>query len=228
MSDTRLPIAGSDFQTEQTITQFVIPAGVGATFSAANNIGTITFNAAHGLTLQPSAGVPPNYFITFGGSTSGITGTGVLVGNIFRILSIPSTTAITIYTTITAATVTSLTGIPVFFPNLQIGSQSGFVQGPTQTISTVVTPFSPPNLQGGFMNCSLGANCAVRYNPDLTAIILDAASTNALPGGTTPASAPTWRDLIPASGSGQVWIAPPTAGIWANGTTATSRFSQLT
>jgi hypothetical protein len=226
MSLLRLPITGLDMEAEQTITQFVIPAGAGATYSASNNIATITFNAAHGLTLSPSAGVPPNYFITFGGSTSGQTGTGVLVGNIFRILSIPSTTAITIYCTITALTVTSLTGIPVFFPELQIGNQSAFLNGPVQTPATAGT-YSPPIPKGCTINCNLGANCAVRYNPDNTAIILDAQSTAALPGGTTPAVAPTWRDLIPASSSGQATLFPPGMGIWANGTTATSRFSQI-
>ena len=73
-----------DLQTEQTITQFTIPAGAGATFASANNINTFTFNAAHGLTMVPAANVPPNYFIKFGGSTSAPTGTGVIVGNTFR------------------------------------------------------------------------------------------------------------------------------------------------
>src|SRR5258708_4766484 len=95
----RLPTPGFDLQSQLTTAQFVIAAGAGATFAAANNIMTITFNAAHGLTLNPTAPAMPNYFITFGGSTSGLTGTGVLVGNIFRILTIPSTTAITIYGT---------------------------------------------------------------------------------------------------------------------------------
>lgn len=226
MSLERLPMVGLDMEAEQSISQFVIPAGAGATYAASNNIATITFNAAHGLTLSPAANVPPNYFITFGGSTSGQTGTGVLVGNIFRILSIPSTTSITIYCTITALTVTSLTGIPVFFPEMQIGGASAFVNGPVQGISTVGT-YGPQIPKGCTINCSLGANCAVRYNPDNTALILDAQSTAALPGGTTPASAPTWRDLIAASGSGQATLLPPGMGIWANGTTATSRFSQI-
>src|SRR5580698_4692771 len=117
MGTGKLPVNGYEYQTEQTITQYVIPAGSGATYAVSNNIATITFNAAHGLTLSPAAGTPANFFITFGGSTSGLTGNGILVGNIFRILTIPSTTAITIYCTITAATITSLTGIPVFaFP----------------------------------------------------------------------------------------------------------------
>src|SRR5579862_9740710 len=107
----RLPTPGFDYQPQLTITQFVIPAGAGATFSNANsaNVGqggvcTITTNAAHGLTLNPSAGVPPNYFVGFGGSTSALTGTGILVGNIFRILSIPSTTTFTIWSTVSTAT----------------------------------------------------------------------------------------------------------------------------
>lgn len=225
MSDLRLPVQRSDFFPEQTISQFLIPAGAGATFAASNNIATITFNAAHGLTLNPSANVPPNYFITFGGSTSGITGTGVLINNIFRILTIPSTTTITIYTTITAATVTSMTGIPIFYPWLQPSQQSGFAGGPTQTISTVVTPFAPAVLSGSIVNFSLGANCAIQYNPDLTAVILDAASTTALGG--TPGTAPNWRSIAAASTANQMFLSPPHMAIFANGTTANSFFSQL-
>jgi hypothetical protein len=225
MSDIRLPVQGSDFFAEQTIAQFVIPAGAGATFSAANNIGTITFNAAHGLTLNPAANVPPNYYISFGGSTSGLTGTGVLVGNVFRILTIPSTTAITIYTTITAATVTSLTGIPVFYPWLQPSQQSGFVAGPTQTISTVVTPFAPGYLQAAAFNFSLGANCVIQYCPAQNAYILDQVTTTALGG--TPGTAPTYRTIAAASTANQMWIVPPNMGIFASGTTANSFFSQI-
>lgn len=218
MSDLKLSTTGLDLQSELAISQFVIPAGAGATFSASNNIGTITFNAAHGLTLSPAAGVPPNYFITFGGSTSGITGTGVLVGNIFRILSIPSTTAITIYTTITAATVTSLTGIPVFFSPFTAGG--GGPYGPVQTPATAGT-YPLPNLSTNMVYAKLAANCAIRYNPDQTALILDATT------GNTPAVAPTWRDVIAASGSGMVMCSAPWTAIWANGTTATSNVSVL-
>lgn len=220
MSDMKLPVTGLDLQSELTITQFTIPAGAGATFSASNNIGTITFNAAHGLTLSPSAGVPPNYYITFGGSTSGLTGTGVLVGNIFRILTIPSTTAITIYTTITAATVTSLTGIPVFFPPFTAGIGSGFVNGPSQVIATAGT-YPPPAASGALFMATNGANCAVRYNPAQDAVILDATT------GNTPATAPTWRDIVAASANGQVWGSQPWLAIWANGSTATSRYSVI-
>jgi hypothetical protein len=225
VSELRLPVAGLDFFPEQTITQFTIPAGAGATFAAANNIATITFNAAHGLTLQPAANVPPNYFITFGGTATVTAGTGVLVGNIFRILTIPSATSITIYTTITAATVTAMTGIPIFFPWLQPSQQSGFVGGPTQTIGGTVTPFAPPFPQGAMVNFAQGPNCAVRYNPDRTALILDGASTSAL--GSTPAVAPVWRDIASVSTNNQIWLVPPTIGIWANGTTGTSFYSQV-
>ena len=218
MSTLKLPTQGLDLQSELSISQFVIPAGGGATFSAANNIGTITFNAAHGLTLSPAAGVPPNYFITFGGSTSGLTGTGVLVGNIFRILSIPSTTAITIYTTITAATVTSLTGIPVFFTPFT--ASGGGPYGPVQVPATAGT-YPLPNLSANWVYANLGANCAIRYNPDQTALILDGTT------GNTPAVAPTWRDLVAASAAGDSYLAPPWGAVWANGTTATSRFSVL-
>lgn len=226
MSILSLPVDSLNFQSELAIAQFVIPAGGGATFAAANNIGTITFNAAHGLTLNPAAGVPPNYFITFGGSTSGISGTGVLVGNIFRILDIPSTTAIKIYTTITAATVTSLTGIPIFYPPFTASAASSLMgSGPTQTISTVVTQFPPPNLARAAFLASLGANCAVRYNPAGDAVILDQQTTAAL--GATPATAPTWRDVIAASGKGLMVGSAPGTAIWANGTTATSNISVI-
>lgn len=222
MSTNKLSTQGLDLQPELSIAQFVIPAGAGGLFAVASNIATITFNAAHGLTLQPAAGVPPNYFIGFGGSTSGLTGTGILVGNIFRILAIPSTTTIQIYTTITAATVTSLTGIPIFFPPFTAsgGGPYGSV-GPTQTIAAVVTPFPLPNLNAAWVYGVLGANCAMRYNPDQTALILDSTT------GATPAVAPTWRDLAVASSSDQTFLAPPWGAVWANGTTATSRFSVL-
>lgn len=219
MSLLKLPYQGLDLETELSITQFVIPAGAGATYAVSNNIATFTTNAAHGLTLTPTAPAPPNYFVTFGGSSSGITGTGVLIGNVFRILTIPSTTTFTFYCTITAATVTSTTVIPVFFPNFTAANGSSWAGGPTQTISSVVTPFPPPQLAGGVLYARNAANCAVRVNVDQTAVILDQTT------GNTPATAPTWRDQIAASANGFCWVAPPWGAIWANGTTATSTFS---
>jgi len=226
MSTQKLPVPGLDFQLEQSITQFVIPAGGGATYAVANNIATITFNAAHGLTLSPAAGTPPNYFISFGGSTSGLTGNGILVGNIFRILTIPSTTAITIYSTITAATVTSLTGIPVFGAPFTAGINSSFAGGPSQVIATA-GGYPLPQITGAWVNALLGANCNVQYNPDNTAVILDGATTPGLAGGFTPAVAPVYRVLGAASASDQFWMSAPDTMVFANGTTATSRFSVI-
>jgi len=225
-----IALVGLGYQTELTITQFVIPAGAGATFSAANGIATITFNAAHGLTMTPAAGVPPNYFIGFGGSTSAPTGTGILVGNIFRILSIPSTTAITIFTSLTALTVTSLTGIPVFFPPFIAGAVAGYGSGsPTQTISSVVTAEPFPVLGLAAFNIVTGANCAVVYNPDNKAVALDASTTPLVAGvATTPTTAPTWRTLVAASSNDQAAGAYPNTAIFANGTTATTTLSVLT
>jgi hypothetical protein len=217
-----IPIIGQDLQHELTLTQYVIPAGSGATFSNANSatlsaggITTITFNGAHGLTMTPSANVPANLFIGFGGSTSAATGTGILVGNIFKILTIPSTTAITIWTTISTMTVTSLTGIPVFFPP--------FLQGPvvwnyspTQTISSVVT--AEGAALGGYsmFTALLGANASVHVNVDQTFVPLDPST------GNTPATAPTWRSLAAASTNGQYTGAYPWMAVYADGTTATS------
>jgi hypothetical protein len=228
MSILKLTNQSYDLQTEQTITQFVIPAGAGATYSASNNIATITFNAAHGLTMTPAANVPPNYFIKFGGSTSAPSGTGVLVGNTFRILSIPSTTAITIYCTLTALTVTSLTGIPIFYPWLIAQPLSGFASNVTQTIATVVTPEPPPLVQAAYMQCVLGANCSINYYPGMNNFILDGYITPLLPGGTTPATAPTSRVVTAASTSWSGVLFPPTYEIAAAGTTATSTFSIVT
>jgi hypothetical protein len=223
-----IPLVGQELATELAISQFVIPAGGGATFSAANNIATITFNAAHGLTMTPAAGVPPNYFIGFGGSTSAPTGTGILVGNVFRILSIPSTTAITIFTSLTALTVTSLTGIPVFFPPFIAGVIAGAGSGsPTQTISSVVTAEPFPVLGFSEFIANLGANCAVVYNPAQTFLGALDASTTPLSAGvySTPATAPVWRTLAAASSTQQCSGAYPWLAIFANGTTATSNIS---
>lgn len=213
MSDLKIAVGGLDFFTEQSTTQFVIPAGAGATFSATGGVGTITFNAAHGLTFSPSANVLPNYFIKFGGSTSGLTGTGILVGNVFRILSIPSTTAITIATSITAATVTSLTGIPVFYPVFQTALLSSVANQPSG--NTI-----PYLGSAQCVNYTFGANCNAYYNSDNAGPPLDF-SVNA---GTTPGTAPTYRKMGAASGQGQLRFGPYDY-IAADGTTATSQIS---
>lgn len=228
MSLLRLGYGGLDLQAQQTITQFTIPAGAGATLSNANatagGAGVITFttNAAHGLVLNPAAGVPPNYFVTFGASMTLLTGTGTLINNVFRILSIPSATTFTIWGTITTATVTATTVIPVFFPTFQASTMSSFVSGPTQTITAVVTPFPPPFLEGAYVMCRLGANCNVVADVLQTAILLDPQST---PATGTPATAPTWSTQISASTNNAVYMAAPSVAVFANGATATSTFS---
>lgn len=228
MSLLRLPVAGLDLETEVAIAQFVIAAGGGATFSNANatvgggGVCTFTTNAAHGLTLTPTGAAPPNYFVTFGGTTSAITGTGVLINNVFRILSIPSTTTFTFWSTITTATVTSTTVIPVFYPNFLAGNTSGFAGGPTQTVSSVTTTYPPPQLEACTLLCKLAANLVLQYNPDQTALILDQIST---PATGTPGTAPNWRTLIAASASGFAFATEPGIGLFASGTTATSYIS---
>jgi hypothetical protein len=227
MSLEKLGYTGLDLQTEYSCVQFTIPAGAGALLSNANatagGAGVITFttNAAHGLTLTPTAPAPPNYFVTFGASMTLLTGTGTLIGNVFRILSIPSATTFTIWGTITTATVTATTVIPVFYPAFGVGFGSGFAGGPTQTISSVVTPQPPPLIAAGYVYFRGGANAAARVNTDQTALILDPTST---PTTGTPAVAPTWRDQIPASTNGTAWLCQPWGAIWANGATATSTF----
>ena len=221
MSDLKIAVGGLDYFPEQSTAQFVIPAGAGATFAVANNIATITFNAAHGLTFNPAANVLPNYFIKFGGTTSGLTGTGILVGNVFRILSIPSTTAITIYTTITAATVTSLTGIPVFYPVFQTALLSGAATG---TLASGTTGSFATS--GGYpfygttqcVNFTFGANCTALYNPDNTGAPLDAST------GNTPSTAPTVRTFAAVTTGGQLRFGPYDY-IAASGSTATSYIS---
>jgi hypothetical protein len=218
MSDTKLPVQGLDFYPELSTAQFVIPAGAGATYAVSNNIATFTTNAAHGLTFTPAAGVMPNFYVTFGGSSSGITGTGVLINNVFRILSIPTTTTFTIYCTITAATVTSTTVIPVFAPPMFAIQNSSFG---SPNAAGVTTPW--PQAQSAFCNLTLAANCNVVYSPLSSTyaapVLLDGSTT---PAAGTPGTAPTWRNLVAASTNGQVWVNPPQTLLWANGTTATS------
>jgi hypothetical protein len=220
-------VVGSNYLPELTITQFVIPAGVGATYTAANNIATFTTNAAHGLTFNPAAGVPPNYFVTFGGSTSAPSGTGVLVGNIFRILSIPTTTTFTFYCTLTALTVTSTTVIPVFMAPFIASPGSVFGSNIVTQTASLTQYAGPQGPYGAFVNFNFGANCVLSYNPDGKAVILDGYTTPLLAGGTTPAVAPVYRTLSAASTTGQMWMYGPDTIIQASGTTATSYVSVI-
>jgi hypothetical protein len=219
----KLGILGVDygFTPELTISQFVIPAGAGATYAAANNIATITTNAAHGLTFNPAANIPPNYFVTFGGSTSALVGQGILVGNVFRILSIPSATTFTIYCTITSGTVTSMTVIPVFFHPFIAPPFSIWTGGPAQPAGTL---YPPAQLAQGSVNMVLGANLVCSFNPDNKLLLLDAAST---PAAGTPSTAPVLRTLAAASTSAQVDFSSPQTLLQASGTTANSFLSVI-
>jgi hypothetical protein len=229
MSWDQIPLVGVQPATEWTVTQFVIPAGAGATFSATNNIATITTNAAHGLTMNPAAGVLPNYYVTFAGTTSGLSGTGILVGNIFRILSIPSTTTFTIYTTITAATITSMTTIPVFYPSFQLSAANVGGQ-PYMGAAATPTYYPFPALGGCMVNVTAAANLVAYYAPNTStagtlAIPLDGTTTTQLGG--TPATAPTLRIVGAASTDYQIEMAYPWSMFQASGTTATSYISVL-
>lgn len=227
MPTPNIPLIALQPATEVSTAQFVIAAGAGATFSNANStvggggICTFTTNAAHGLTMNPAANVLPNYFVSFGGSSTISTGTGVLIGNVFRILAIPSTTTFTFWSTITTATVTSTTVIPVFYPDF--GLQPKNIGGePTMTVSSVVTAYAFPALAYAGFFTTTGANCNVYYNTDSTAIALDPVTT---PSTGTPATLPAKRVAIAASSQGQLEGAYPWLAVWANGTTATSYFS---
>ena len=217
MADLKIAVPGVDYYAEQSTTQFAIPAGAGATFSASGNIATITTNAAHGLTFSPSANVLPNFFIQPATSSSGLSGTGILVGNVFRILSIPTTTTFTIWTTVTAATVTATTFNPVFFPVFIAANLSGIANLPSQN------PW-PWFGSAQCVNLTLGANVVAQYNPDNTMYPQDP-STNLQNGvGTTLGTAPTMRTLLAASSGGQLRFGPQDI-LLASGTTATSRVS---
>ena len=232
MSDLKIAVGGLDYLAEQSTTQFAILNGTNAftlatvsagTVSGTNITGyiaTLTFASAHGLTFSPSSNVLPNYFIKFASAT--VTGgTGVLSGNTFRILSIPSATTLTFYTTVSAATFSGASVIPVFYPLFQQALLSGAA---TNTLASGTTGSFATS--GGFpyygsvqcSNLTLGANCAALYNSDNTAVPLDAST------GVTPSTAPTFRPMLATSTAGQLRFGPYDQ-IAASGTTATSYIS---
>ncbi len=219
MSDLKLAVPGYVYQTEQSTAQFAILASVNAWSAAwASNIMTITTTSAHGLTFTPAANTLPNFFVTFQGNITAQTGVGTVIGNLFRILSIPSTTTFTIYTTVTALTAATTAGIvPVFIPQYQVGVGSAFAGGPTGVSGA---PQIGTYTASANCNFTLGANCVVNYYPDNTSMILDSTT------GSTPTTAPTARTLIAASSQGQVWMDGAASTLMvASGTTATSRVS---
>lgn len=215
MPDQKIPVPGANFLTELSTTQVPVSTGVSGTFAVSNNIATLTFTAAHGLTLTPSAGVLPNYFFQIPSGVTAQSGVGTLNGPIFRILSIPTTTTITFYTTVTAATVASVNVVPVFIVPFIGQNVTGFVNGPLQG----TTPVAPAWVGAGQVNCSLGANCTVQYNPDNTSVIMDPIIASTL------ASTPTYRTLLAASSAGQVWMTDVAIALFASGSAGTTRVS---
>lgn len=224
MSDLKIAIQGLVYQPELSTTQIGITATANAwTYAqvAATNIATITTAAAHGLTFTPAAGVLPNFFVTFAGNITAQTGVGTLIGNTFRILSIPSTTTFTIFSTVTAATAaTTAAIIPVFVPEFTVAIGSPFAGGPYAGTPAVQT--QGPVQGAGNVNMTTGPNCVVVYCPDNTGQILDSTT------GSTPTTAPVQRTLLPASSQGQIWFdSTGSTFINASGTAGTSRFSMI-
>lgn len=205
---------GADFLTELTTVQLPVASGAGSV-AAANNIVTITHAAAHGLTMAPAAGTMPNYFVQLTGVTAQ-SGTGTLVGPIFRLLDIPSTTTYRIYSTVTAGTFTAGTTVPVFLSPFTAILGSTFVNA----LNNLGTSTQPPALvQSSYVNYLLGANCTWQYNPDNTSIIYDGAA------GNTPAAGPLYRTMGAASTGGEMWVNPPQMALIASGSAGTSRVS---
>jgi len=142
-----------------------------------------------------------------------------LQGVIFRILSIPSTTTLTFYTTVTAATSgASTTFQPVFIlPNIPLPASGLYSGGPTLT--GVAQP--PPWSYASEYNVTTGANCTVQYAPGNWAgstvtpqIVYDATT------GNTPGTAPTMRTLVPVSSVGQIAMGTAGNGVIVASTTS--------
>ena len=199
MSDLKIAVPGLDYYSELSSTQTTITyAGNNFTVAFANNICTVTTTSAHGLTFSPSSGVMPNFFVTFSGVTSQ-SGTGTLNGPIFQILTIPSATTFTFYTTVTAATVTSASIVPVFIPVFQAALLSSVSDyNPNLSTGMVLPYYSTAQC----VNLTLGANLIAYYNPDNTNIVQTSTSGNTL------ATAPTKRTMLAASSSGQMRFGP--------------------
>jgi hypothetical protein len=210
-------------QPEFATTAVPIPMGAGGLMALQNtgagtlagcNTALLTFNAAHGYTatLQSNgttliqnpttAHGPP----VLGGNQldsvlytcfqlTGATVNTAVNGFTMSIIAIPSTTTMLVACPVTGAnpTVTAASFLPVFL------------------------------IQYGQYNLTLGANCAVQYNPDNTGspYTLSTLTSNVVP-------APTFRQLQAVSTAAQIeteGLAGQTIVI-ANGAAGTSRWSQ--
>jgi hypothetical protein len=218
MSELKIGLpGGADFlQPELSTTQVPVASGAGS-ISVTANIATITTAGAHGLTMTPAAGTLPNFFFTLTGVTAQ-TGVGTFNGPIFRILSIPTTTTFTCYTTITAGTFTAGTVVPVFLPPFTSIVGSTYVG----FLNNLGTNVAPALVQSSFISCLLGPNCTIQYNTDNTSVIQDATVASTL------AVAPVYRIGVAAStGSIGVWMNPPQTALFASGGAGTSRISVI-
>lgn len=211
---------GNRFRTKMQTTQIPVALGASGTFANnGSNLCTLTFTAAHGLTLNPAAGVMPNYFFTLTGAAS--EAGGEMNSNIFRILGIPSTTTVQFYSTLTAATVTGASLIPVFFvPFTAMLANYGNTEGPVDSAGKI---WPPAQLNGNAALIQLGANCTWKVNTDYpsTAVILDQYTT---PSSGTPTTAPTWATQVPASSNALVY-GDYQECLWASGAAGTSTAS---
>jgi hypothetical protein len=205
-------------QPEFATTAVPIAMGAGGLFAlqsggAGSNTALLTFNSAHGYTatLQPNGttliqNTTTNHvpmqaaglnlltanYLLF--QISGATVNTAVNGITFPVLAVPSTTTMLIWCTLTGTnpTVTAANFNPVFA------------------------------LQYGQYNMSLGANCAVQYNPDNTGSPIFPPSTAALP------VTPVFRQLQAVSTAAQVEFDGLSAQtiVIANGAAGTSRWSQ--
>ena len=206
-------------QPEFSTTAVPIAMGAGGLMALQNtgsgtlagvNTALLTFNAAHGYTqtnlangtiliqntttnhvpMQMASANLPALALLF--QLSGATGNTAVNGFTMAVLSIPSTTTMLVTCPVTGANpvVTAANWLPVF------------------------------GLQYGQYNVSLGANCAIQYNPDNTGSPYLNVQVNTVP-------APTFRQLQAVSTAAQVEFegyASQTIVI-ANGGAGTSRWS---
>lgn len=147
MSAQKMPVAGLAYATEVSTTALPIAVGAG-TLTAVGNIWTLTFAAAHGYTQtigQDGRITIQNVTTGHGPTLYGQTYfqlTGATVVTAFNavtwtMLSIPTTTTMTFFSTLTGAPVVTAASLqPVFALNT------------------------------GFYNVVTGANAVMQYNPD--------------------------------------------------------------
>jgi hypothetical protein len=216
MSILKLGAGTLDTQSELSTTQIAITNAANAfTWSVSSNIATVTTATPHGLTFAPSAGTMPNYFVTFASVT--ITGGGGTVnGLVFRILTIPSTTTFTIYTTgVTSATSSGASIIPIFVAPFLSQPVSGWAGGPVQGAAGTF-PSSPALTNPAYCYVQQGANCATLLNVSGNGLLYDQST------GTQPTSSPTTRTLAAASSNFAGWYDQGVVYLAASGSAGTT------